>query len=99
MGIRVLIIDDSATMRALIRVMLEREPDMEIVGEAADAMEGRELIKQRNPDVVTLDIEMPGMNGLDFLEKIMRLRPTPVIIVSTLTHAGTTATMRALELG
>jgi two-component system, chemotaxis family, protein-glutamate methylesterase/glutaminase len=99
MGIRVLIIDDSATMRALIRVMLEREPDIEVIGEAADAMEGRTLIKERNPDVVTLDIEMPGMNGLEFLEKIMRLRPTPVIIVSTLTHAGTTATMRALELG
>ena len=99
MGIRVLIVDDSATMRALIRVMIEREHDMEVVGEAADAMEARNLIKERNPDVVTLDIEMPGMNGLDFLEKIMRLRPTPVIIVSTLTHAGTAATMRALELG
>lgn len=99
MGIRVLIVDDSATMRALLRVMIEREPDMEVVGEAADAMEGRTLMKERNPDVVTLDIEMPGMNGLDFLDKIMRLRPTPVIIVSTLTHEGTAATMRALELG
>ena len=74
MGIRVLIIDDSATMRALIRVMLEREPDMEVIGEAADAMEGRALIKARNPDVVTLDIEMPGMNGLDFLEKFVEVR-------------------------
>jgi two-component system, chemotaxis family, protein-glutamate methylesterase/glutaminase len=99
MGIRVLIVDDSATMRALLRVMIEREPDMEVVGEAGDAMEARALIKVRNPDVVTLDIEMPGMNGLDFLEKIMRLRPTPVIIVSTLTQDGTNATMRALELG
>jgi two-component system chemotaxis response regulator CheB len=99
MGIRVLIVDDSATMRALIRMLLDREPDIEVIGDAPDAMEARSMIKALNPDVVTLDIEMPGMNGLDFLEKIMRLRPTPVIIVSTLTHAGTTATMRALELG
>ncbi len=99
MGIRVLIVDDSATMRALIRVMVEREPDMEVIGEAADALEARSLMKARNPDVVTLDIEMPGMNGLDFLEKVMRLRPTPVVIVSTLTQEGTNATMRALELG
>ncbi|MBO9574847.1 MAG: chemotaxis response regulator protein-glutamate methylesterase [Sphingobium sp.] len=99
MGIRVLVIDDSATMRALIRAMLDREPDIEVIGEAADAMEGRALMKARNPDVVTLDIEMPGMNGLEFLEKIMRLRPTPVIIVSSLTQEGTNATMRALELG
>ncbi len=99
MGIRVLIVDDSATMRALLRVMIDREADMEVVGEAADAVEGRALIKALNPDVVTLDIEMPGMNGLDFLERIMRLRPTPVIIVSTLTHEGTAATIRALELG
>jgi two-component system chemotaxis response regulator CheB len=99
MGIRTLIVDDSATMRALLRVMIEREPDLEVCGEAADAMEARAAIKALNPDVVTLDIEMPGMNGLDFLEKIMRLRPTPVIIVSTLTHEGTTATVRALELG
>jgi two-component system chemotaxis response regulator CheB len=99
MAIRVLIVDDSATMRALLKVMIDREPDMEVAGEAVDAMEARAMIKARNPDVVTLDIEMPGMNGLDFLEKIMRLRPTPVIIVSTLTHEGTSATMRALELG
>jgi len=99
MGIRVLIVDDSATMRALIRVMVEREPDMEVVGEAPDAAEARALMKARNPDVVTLDIEMPGMNGLDFLERVMRLRPTPVVIVSTLTQEGTNATMRALELG
>jgi two-component system, chemotaxis family, protein-glutamate methylesterase/glutaminase len=97
--IRVLIVDDSATMRALLRILLERETDLEIVGEAQDAMEARGLIKSLNPDVVTLDIEMPGMSGLDFLEKIMWLRPTPVIIVSSLTHEGTAATMRALELG
>jgi two-component system chemotaxis response regulator CheB len=99
MAIRVLVVDDSATMRALIRLMLDQEPDIEVVGDAADAVEARAQMKVLNPDVVTLDIEMPGMNGLDFLEKIMRLRPTPVIIVSTLTHEGTTATMRALELG
>jgi len=99
MGTRVLIIDDSATMRALLHVMIDREPDLEVVGEAANAIEGRAQIKALNPDVVTLDIEMPGMSGLDFLDKIMRLRPTPVIIVSTLTQEGASATVRALELG
>jgi two-component system, chemotaxis family, protein-glutamate methylesterase/glutaminase len=99
MAIRVLIVDDSATMRALIRMMLDKEADIEVIGDAPDAMEARNLMKALNPDVVTLDIEMPGMNGLDFLEKVMRLRPTPVIIVSTLTQTGTTATVRALELG
>lgn len=99
MATRVLIVDDSATMRALLHMLLEQEADINVVGEAADAMEARAMIKALSPDVVTLDIEMPGMNGLDFLEKIMRLRPTPVIIVSSLTHDGTSATMRALELG
>jgi two-component system chemotaxis response regulator CheB len=99
MGIRVLIVDDSPTMRALLRLMLERESDLEIVGAAANAQEARGMIREYNPDVVTLDIEMPGMNGLEFLEKIMRLRPTPVIIVSSLTREGTSTTVRALELG
>lgn len=99
MAIKVLIVDDSPTMRALLRLMLERESDLEIVGAAANAQEGRQMIRELNPDVVTLDIEMPGMNGLEFLDKIMRLRPMPVIIVSSLTREGTSTTVRALELG
>ncbi|WP_374526861.1 chemotaxis response regulator protein-glutamate methylesterase [Novosphingobium sp.] len=99
MSIRVLIIDDSATMRALLAARLASEHDIEVVGTAADAAQGREAIKRLDPDVVTLDIEMPGMNGLDFLEKIMLLRPTPVIIVSGSTSEGAANTARALALG
>jgi len=99
MTIRVLIIDDSPTMRAILMSRLSEEPDIAVIGTAANAAEGRELIKQFNPDVVTLDIEMPGMNGLDFLEKIMTLRPTPVIIVSGSTQEGNEVTARALALG
>ncbi|WP_442916054.1 protein-glutamate methylesterase/protein-glutamine glutaminase [Lichenihabitans sp. Uapishka_5] len=86
-------------MRRLIRAVLERTSDIVVVGEAQDPIEARDAIKVLNPDVVTLDIEMPRMNGLEFLEKIMRLRPTPVIMVSSLTGAGTDATIRALEIG
>jgi two-component system chemotaxis response regulator CheB len=99
MTIGVLIVDDSATMRGLIAATLNRDPDIEVLGFANDPLEAREAIKRLNPDVVTLDIEMPNMNGLTFLEKIMRLRPTPVIMVSTLTQAGADATLAALELG
>lgn len=99
MTIRVLVIDDSATMRAILTARLGNEPDIAVVGMAASAAEGREQIKRLNPDVVTLDIEMPGMNGLDFLEKLMRLRPTPVIVVSGATEAGNDITARALALG
>ncbi|MCX7283780.1 MAG: chemotaxis-specific protein-glutamate methyltransferase CheB [Novosphingobium sp.] len=99
MTIRVLIIDDSPTMRAILLARLSGESDITVVGEAASAAEGRALIKQLDPDVVTLDIEMPGMNGLDFLEKIMTLRPTAVIIVSGKTQEGNAITARALELG
>ena len=99
MTIRVLIVDDSPLMRALLQHRLEREPDMTVVGAAADAAEARLLIKALDPDVVTLDIEMPGMDGLSFLEKIMQLRPTPVILVSGATEAGTSATARGLQLG
>lgn len=88
MTIRVLIIDDSATMRAVLAARLSGTPDIQVVGLANNAAEGRALIKELEPDVVTLDIEMPGMNGLDFLDKIMTLRPMPVIIVSGLTAAG-----------
>jgi two-component system chemotaxis response regulator CheB len=97
--IRVLVVDDSAVMRALIISALGKASDMEIVGEAADPIEARAAIKALNPDVVTLDVEMPNMNGLDFLEKIMRLRPTPVVMCSTLTHRGAEAAIRALEIG
>lgn len=99
MTIRVLIVDDSATMRALLAELLRREPDISVIGAAADAAEARMLIREHNPDVVTLDIEMPGMSGLEFLDKLMRLRPTPVIIVSGMTREGADTTVRALELG
>ncbi|MET3526049.1 two-component system chemotaxis response regulator CheB [Phenylobacterium koreense] len=99
MSIGVLVVDDSATMRGLIAAALKRDPDIEVLGFANDPIEAREQIKKLNPDVVTLDVEMPKMNGIEFLEKIMRLRPTPVVMVSTLTQAGADVTLAALELG
>jgi len=96
---RVLVVDDSATMRGLITAILNADPDVNVVGQAADAMQARQAIKELDPDVITLDIEMPNMNGLEFLDKIMRLRPMPVIMVSTLTHKGAEATISALEIG
>ena len=97
--IRVVIVDDSPTMRAILHARFEREDDIKVVGAAANAQEGRQMIRELDPDVVTLDVEMPGMNGLDFLEKIMQLRPTPVIVVSGSTQEGAEATARALALG
>lgn len=97
--VRVLIVDDSATMRSLISAVLRRDPEISVVGTAADPLEARAAIKELNPDVITLDVEMPNMNGLEFLEKIMRLRPMPVVMVSTLTQAGTDVTLAALEIG
>jgi len=97
--IRALIVDDSATMRSLISAVLSRDPDIEVVGQAGDPYEAREAIKALNPDVITLDVEMPNMNGIEFLEKIMRLRPMPVVMVSTLTVRGAEVTLAALELG
>jgi len=99
MPIRVLIVDDSAIMRGLITRVLDKDPEIEVVGTAGDPYEAREAIKKLNPDVITLDVEMPKMNGIDFLEKIMRLRPTPVIMVSTLTQKGANAAVQALSLG
>lgn len=96
---RVLIVDDSPTMRAMIASVLASEQDIEVVGSAADPLEAREAIKALNPDVVTLDVEMPNMNGIEFLERLMRLRPMPVIMISTLTQEGADATLQALELG
>ena len=97
--IRVVIVEDSATMRAILQARFEREDDIVVVGAAANAAEGRQMIRELDPDVVTLDVEMPGMNGLDFLEKIMALRPTPVIVVSGSTHEGAETTARALAIG
>ena len=99
MTVRAIVVDDSPTMRALLSASLNRDPEIKVVGAASNALEGRQLIKELNPDVITLDIEMPGMSGLDFLEKIMTLRPMPVVVVSGLTHKGAETTMRALELG
>ncbi len=99
MKIKVLIIDDSALIRSLLTEIINSQPDMEVVGAAPDPIIAREMIKQLNPDVLTLDVEMPKMDGLDFLEKLMRLRPMPVVMVSTLTERGSEITMRALELG
>lgn len=99
MTIKVLVVDDSALIREVLTRMLTRDGDINVVGTATDPIEAREKIKQLNPDVVTLDIEMPNMNGLDFLEKLMRLRPMPVVMVSTLTKKGASETLLALELG
>jgi two-component system chemotaxis response regulator CheB len=99
MPVRVLIVDDSPTMRGLIAATLCRDPAISVVGEAADPLEARQAIKTLDPDVVTLDVEMPNMNGLDFLEKIMRLRPTRVIMISTMTERGASTTIKALEIG
>ncbi len=99
MKIKVLVVDDSALIRSLLTEMINEQKDMEVVGTAPDPIVAREMIKQLNPDVLTLDVEMPKMDGLDFLEKLMRLRPMPVLMVSTLTERGSEITMRALELG
>src|SRR5438094_3387898 len=99
MKIKVLIVDDSALIRSVMTEIIGSQPDMEVVGAAPDPIVARELIKRTNPDVLTLDVEMPKMDGLDFLEKLMRLRPVPVLMVSSLTERGSEITMRALELG
>lgn len=99
MKIKVLIVDDSALIRSVMKEIINSQPDMEVVGVAPDPIVARDLIKQTNPDVLTLDVEMPRMDGLDFLEKLMRLRPMPVVMVSSLTERGSDITLRALELG
>ncbi len=97
--VRVLIVDDSALMRKLLTSVLSEDEGIEVVGTAPDPFAAREQIKALNPDVVTLDVEMPRMNGLEFLRKIMELRPTPVVMISTLTQAGADTTLEALEIG
>jgi two-component system chemotaxis response regulator CheB len=97
--IKVVVVDDSALVRGLLSEIINRERDMQCVGVAADPLQAREVIRGANPDVITLDVEMPRMDGIDFLARLMRLRPTPVVMVSTLTERGAEVTMRALELG
>jgi two-component system chemotaxis response regulator CheB len=96
---RVVVVDDSALVRSLLAEIINRQPDMECIGAAADPFAAREMIRNLNPDVITLDVEMPRMDGIDFLSKLMRLRPMPVLMVSTLTERGAEVTLRALELG
>jgi len=97
--ITVIVIDDSALIRKLLSEIINSQPDMLVVGAAPDPLIAREMIRALNPDVLTLDVEMPKMDGLDFLERLMRLRPMPVVMVSSLTERGSDATLRALELG
>ena len=97
--IRAVVVDDSALIRKLLTEIINSQRDMEVVGTAPDPIVAREMIRSLNPDVLTLDVEMPKMDGLDFLEKLMRLRPMPVVMVSTLTEKGSETTLRALELG
>jgi two-component system chemotaxis response regulator CheB len=97
--IRVLVVDDSALVRGLLTEIIDRQPDMCCVGAAADPLVAREMIRTHSPDVITLDVEMPRMDGLDFLSRLMRLRPMPVVMVSTLTERGADVTLKALELG
>ena len=99
MAIKVLIVDDSALVRSLLSEIIRNAPGFSVVGAAPDAYVARDMVNEFAPDVITLDIEMPRMDGLTFLEKLMVARPTPVVMISTLTDAGADATMQALELG
>jgi two-component system, chemotaxis family, protein-glutamate methylesterase/glutaminase len=97
--VRVLVVDDSALIRQLLTTLLSEDPEIEVVGSAPDPHVARERIKALNPDVITLDVEMPNMDGVTFLRKIMALRPMPVVMISTLTQAGADITLEALEIG
>jgi two-component system chemotaxis response regulator CheB len=97
--IKILIVDDSALMRAFLARLVEAQPDMEVAAVAADPLIAIEQIRLRSPDVVTLDVEMPHMNGLEFLRKLMSVRPLPVVMISSLTQEGAQTTLHALELG
>lgn len=97
--VRVVVVDDSALVRSILKSIIDAAPGLQCVGVAADPLAAREVIREVDPDVITLDVEMPRMDGLEFLSRLMRLRPTPVVMVSTLTERGAEATLRALELG
>ncbi len=97
--IKVLVIDDSALMRKLLVEVLGKDPEIEVVGAANDPFVARDLIRQTTPDVLTLDVEMPRMDGITFLGNLMRLRPMPVVMISSLTERGADTTLEALELG
>ncbi len=97
--IRALVVDDSALMRQILTQILSEDREIEVVGAAPDPLIARQMIKELNPDVITLDVEMPRMDGLSFLEKLMRLRPMPVVMVSSLTEKGAEVTLEALEMG
>jgi two-component system chemotaxis response regulator CheB len=97
--IRVLIIDDSLLVRKVLAEILNSSSDIEVVGTAEDPLIAREMIKELNPDVLTLDIEMPRMDGITFLRNLMRLRPMPVVMISALTESNAEVTLTALELG
>ncbi len=99
MSIKVLVVDDSALVRTLLTEIINKQPDMQVVGTAPDPHVAREKIKALNPDVLTLDVEMPKMDGIAFLERLMRLRPMPVVMVSSLTEKSSSITLHALELG
>jgi two-component system, chemotaxis family, protein-glutamate methylesterase/glutaminase len=99
MTIKVLVVDDSALVRSLLSEIIRSDSGLTLVGAAQDAFVARDMVKQFEPNVITLDIEMPRMDGITFLEKLMGARPTPVIMISTLTEQGADATLRALELG
>jgi len=96
---RVLIVDDSPSMRRLIRLGIEADPDIQVVAEAGSAREARDAVNRHSPDVMTLDVEMPGMDGLEFLRRLMMARPMPVVMISSLTDQGSDAAVRALSLG
>ncbi len=96
---RVIVVDDSALVRSLLAEIINRQKDMECIGTANDPLIAREMIREMSPDVITLDVEMPKMDGIEFLGRLMRLRPMPVVMISTLTEQGAEVTLRALELG
>ena len=97
--IRIVVVDDSALIRSLLTSIINEAPDMEVVATASDPIVARERIRETNPDMITLDVEMPRMDGLEFLRRLMRLRPTPVLMISSLTQSGSETTLSALELG
>jgi len=97
--IKALIVDDSALIRKMLSEILSSDPAIEVVGTASDPYVARDKIKQLNPDVLTLDVEMPKMDGVTFLRNLMRLRPMPVVMISSLTEKGADITLEALEIG